>query len=305
MYPTRERPAYGAFVWQQAEQLRRLGHIVDVVNILGFRSKLNYVTGAVEIARKTRDTTYDVVHAHYGFSAFPAWFRIRCPLVLTLHGSDVLGSTFEFSCTRLISRFVDKVILASEEMRKRIPGVVIPCGVDLNVFKPYDRSEARSRVGWPQDKRLIIFPFDPERRVKRYDLAVRAVEELNRTGFDVSLIPVFNVDNAQMPWYYSAADAMLLCSDHEGSPTSVKEALACNVPVVATDVGDLRNILASVSGTRICLQNVTDIAQGLKEVLTTSEKSAFAGRAASVAYDQTKTVQRLIEVYRAALASKS
>jgi len=42
MYPTPQRPDYGAFVREQAEALRRFGHTVDVINILGFRSKLNY-----------------------------------------------------------------------------------------------------------------------------------------------------------------------------------------------------------------------------------------------------------------------
>src|SRR5215470_1187215 len=95
MYPSPEMPGYGAFVWQQAEQLRQFGHMVDVINILGFRSKLNYIRGALEVLRKTSRTTYDIVHAHYGLSAFPAWFRLKTPLIVTLHGGDVLDSKFQ------------------------------------------------------------------------------------------------------------------------------------------------------------------------------------------------------------------
>src|SRR5215471_14734198 len=118
MYPSPERPGYGAFVWQQAEQLRQVGHIVDVINIFGFRSKLNYLKGAFEVLQKTRRTAYDIVHAHYGFSAFPAWFRLRAPLVMTLHGGDVLGSSFEGFCSRVIWRFADAVIVVSEQMQR-------------------------------------------------------------------------------------------------------------------------------------------------------------------------------------------
>src|SRR5262245_45071428 len=100
MYPSAERPWYGTFVRQQTEQLRRLGHAVDVVNILGFRSKRYYLNAMLEVLRRTQRIAYDVVHAHYGFSAFPAWFRGRPPLVITLHGSDVLGRWWE----RLASR---------------------------------------------------------------------------------------------------------------------------------------------------------------------------------------------------------
>src|SRR5207249_5991426 len=139
MYPSPQRQGYGAFVWQQAEQLRRFGHTVDVVNILGFRSKLNYLKAAVAVLRKTSSTAYDIVHAHYGLSAFPAWFRLQAPLVITLHGGDVLGTGLERFLSRLIWRFADTVIVVSEEMRRRIPGIVIPCGVDLNVFRPIDR----------------------------------------------------------------------------------------------------------------------------------------------------------------------
>src|SRR2546430_805372 len=266
MYPSAERPAWGTFVWQQAQQLRQFGHTVDVVHILGFRSKLNYLKGAVEVLERTRRTAYDIVHAHYGLSVFPACFRVRPPLVLTLHGSDVLGGGLESFLIRVIWRFADSVIVVSEEMRRRVPGIVIPCGVDLNVFRPYDRDEARARLGWPKDKYLILFPFDRTRPVKRYDLAKAAVEQVVRAGVDAELVTVCSVENREMPWYYSAADAMILCSDREGSPTSVKEALACNLPVVATDVGDVQEILRGVEGTRICTQEVSEIARNLREV---------------------------------------
>src|SRR5215510_4335852 len=110
MYPSPERPGYGAFVRQQAEQLRQFGHTVDVINILGFRSKLNYLKGTLEVLRTTSRMAYDIVHAHYGLSALPAWFRLQAPLVITLHGSDVLGRSFENFCSWGISRFADAVI---------------------------------------------------------------------------------------------------------------------------------------------------------------------------------------------------
>jgi len=301
MYPIPERPGYGTFVWQQAEELRRFGHTVDVVNILGFRSKLNYLKGAVEVLRETSSTAYDIVHAHYGLSALPAWFRRRSPLVLTLHGGDLLGGRFQRFCSRIIWRFADAVIVVSEEMRRRIPGIVIPCGIDLNLFRPYDRDEARARLGWPVGKYLILFPFDPRRRVKRYDLAKAAVDRLVEEGISAELVTVFGVENREMPWYYSAADAMILCSDREGSPTSVKEALACNLPVVANDVGDVRDILSGVAGARLCTQEVREIARNLREVLDVPRSGALEGPAAMARYDQTLTVEKIISVYNKVL----
>ena len=299
MYPSPQRPGYGAFVCQQVEQLRRFGHTVDVINILGFQSKMNYLRCTLDVMRMTSAVAYDIVHAHYGYSAYPAMFRLQAPLVITLHGTDVvgIGNIFERLCTRAVSHFADAVIVVSEGMRRRIPGIVIPCGVDLDVFKPYDRDKARSRLGWPKDRNIVLFPFDPARPEKRYDLARASVERLVQEGVDAELMTVVDVPNGEMPWCYSAADALLLCSDYEGSPTSIKEALACNLPVVATEVGDVGELLSGVAGTRICPPDAGTIARNLREVLDWSRSSEFRGRAAMARYDQALTVEKIVGVY--------
>ncbi|MDA9432233.1 hypothetical protein XH88_10705 [Bradyrhizobium sp. CCBAU 51627] len=298
MYPSPQRPGSGAFVCQQVEQLRRFGHTVDVIDILGFQSKINYLRRTLDVVRMTTAVAYDIVHAHYGYSAYPAMFRLRAPLVITLHGTDVIGkSIFERLSTRAVSHFADAVIVVSEELRRRIPGIVIPCGVDLSVFKPYDRDKARARLGWPKDKHIVLFPFDPARPEKRYDLAKASVEQLVQEGVDVELMTVVNVPNGEMPWCYSAADALLLCSDYEGSPTSIKEALACNRPVVATRVGDVGELLNGIAGTRICPQDAGTIARNLRDVFDWSRSSEFRGRAAMARYDQVLTVERIVGVY--------
>jgi glycosyltransferase involved in cell wall biosynthesis len=190
------------------------------------------------------------------------------------------------------------MIVVSEEMRRHVAGVVIPCGVDRDIFKPYSRDQARARLGWPLNKFVVLFPFDPSRRVKRYDLAKAAVERLQEEGMSIELVAVSGIVNQEMPWYYSAADAMILCSDREGSPTAIKEAMACNLPVVSTDVGDVREILGGVAGTRICTQDVGEIARKLREVLDMSHRDGCARRTAIARYDQIYTVERIVELYR-------
>lgn len=289
---------------QQVEQLRRFGHTVDVIDIIGSQSKMNYLRGALDVMRMTSAVAYDIVHAHYGYSAYPAMFRSQAPLVITLHGTDVIGtSSFERLSTRAVSHFADAVIVVSEELRRRIPGIVIPCGVDLGVFKPYDRDKARARLGWPKDRHIVLFPFDPARPEKRYDLAKASVERLTQEGVDAELMTVVNVPNGEMPWCYSAADALLLCSDYEGSPTSIKEALACNRPVVATEVGDVGELLSGIAGTRICPQDAGTIARYLREVFDWSRSSEFRGRAAMARYDLALTVEKVIGVYAGVLSN--
>lgn len=304
MYPSPQRPGSGAFVYQQVEQLRRFGHTVDVINIRGHESKVNYLRGTFDVMRMTSAVAYDIVHAHYGYSAYPAMFRLRAPLVITLHGTDVLGkSKFERLCTRFVSHFADAIIVVSEEMRKRIPGIVIPCGINLSVFKPYDRDEARARLQWSKDKHIVLFPFDPARPEKRYDLARASVDRLVQQGVDTELMTVINVPNDEMPWCYSAADALLLSSDYEGSPTSIKEALACNLPVVSTEVGDVAEQLDGIAGTQICPADAGMIARNLREAFEWSRSGEFRGRAAMARYDQVLTMEKIVGVYTDVLSN--
>jgi glycosyltransferase involved in cell wall biosynthesis len=224
-------------------------------------------------------------------------------MVVTLHGSDVLQGIFQPLVSRMVSTIADATVVVSPEIARRCPGTVIPCGVDLEKFKRTDRTRARQTLGLPVSGKVVLFPFDPERRVKRYDLANGAVEMLRSRGLDVSILPVWTVPNERMPLYYSAADVMLLCSDSEGSPTSVKEALACDLPVVSTDVGDVRSMIAGIQGTELCEQNAPALAAGLQRTLQ-REAVSFDGRSAMTRFDQTTTAQALVDVYRAVVRDR-
>jgi glycosyltransferase involved in cell wall biosynthesis len=298
MYPHEEQPGNGAFVMHQVDQLRSLGHHVHVIHIRGYVSMWNYLRGALNVFLATWHTRYDVIHVHYGLTGISAVTRWRTPMVVTLHGSDVLQGRLQPLISRAISRLADATIVVSPEIAGRCPGVVIPCGVDLTKFNPIDKACARKEIGLNGSSKIVLFPFDPARRVKRYDLATRAVELLRGRGFDVSILPVWNVPNARMALYYSAADVMLLCSDSEGSPTSIKEALACNLPVVSVDVGDVRSLLSGIDGTEICDQNVKALATGLEHSLTRCAMVAFNGRSVMTRFSQTRTTEAILNVYR-------
>jgi glycosyltransferase involved in cell wall biosynthesis len=297
MYPHPEQPGNGAFVMHQVERLRALGHRVDVVHVKGYRARLNYLRGAVAVLRATWRKRYDLVHVHYGLTGICALFRWRTPMIVTLHGSDVLQGQFQRLVSRLVSALADSTIVVSPAIAARCPGTVIPCGVDLERFHPLDRANARLQLGLTAHGNYILFPFNPDRQLKRHDIAAEAVALLRREGLNVSLVPVWSVPNEQMPLYYSAMDAMVLCSDTEGSPTSVKEALACNLPVVSTDVGDVRHLLRGIDGTEICEQRAASIAAGLRRVLDRSAGVVFDGRSAMARYDQAATVDALLGVY--------
>lgn len=301
MYPTEDRPAWGIFVMQQVKQLRRLGHNVDVMNIYGYRSKLNYIKAVFEVFQKTVRNRYDIVHAHYGYSGFPALFRWRTPLVVTLHGSDALFGIFRPFISKCVSRLADAVIVVSKQIASVIPGDVIPCGVDLEIFKPRNQAEARAYLGLPEKRRIILFPFDPSRKIKRYDLARAAIDWLASNGHDIELLVVNGVKNDLMPFYYNAADAMILCSDSEGSPTTVKEALACNIPVICTNVGDMDELARKIPGIYICNKDEEALARKIDYVLCNENNVNFDGYSAMRPYEQGHLAMSIISVYERVL----
>lgn len=305
MYPRPGKEGYGAFVMHQVEQLRAQGHEVDVLDFPGYRSKLEYFKAAAAVYRRTRRGRYSIVHAHYGLTGIAALFRNSVPLVLTVHGSDALVGRLQPMITKFVSRMADATIVVSPAISGRIPGITIPCGVDLSVFEPKPKEESRRRLGLAAGRKYVLFPFDKQRAVKRFDLAAASVQLLASNGMDVELLTVSKVHFREMPWYYSAADVMILCSDSEGSPTSVKEALSCNLPVVSTEVGDVREIMQGVYGVEIVEQNANSLAAGLKRVLSPGAGFVFNGRKAMDRYSQYKTVSEIVEVYRRTIERRS
>jgi len=301
MYPHRENPNYGTFIKQQVEGLRALGHSVEVFFIEGYRLRRTYITCMWTIYQKTRTGKFDIVHAHYGLSSITALFRHRTPLVVTYHGSDVLLGFRDPFISKIGSLFADDVIIVSAKMAKRIPGHVIPSGIDMTMFRPYDKREARARLHLPLEKNLVLFPYDPKRPVKRFDLAKQAVDILVKKGINVEMVVLSNVQNEMMPWYYSAVDVTVLSSYSEGSPTAIKESICCNTPVVSTDVGDIRDIIDKIEGTFICRAEPEDFARGIEAAIKRAALVGFNGRPAMKRYDLLTTCSAIVDVYRGVL----
>jgi glycosyltransferase involved in cell wall biosynthesis len=298
MYPTSEAVNWGTFVQHQVTTLQSLGNNVDVFYINGRRSKLNYFKAIFQVFIKTLSTRYDIVHAHHGLSGIVSVLRFRTPLIITFHGTDVMIGKIQPFLSRLAAMFSDASIIVSDKLASIIPGTVIPCGVDTSIFKPINIEAAKTQVGFPLDKKIVLFPFDPARKIKRYDLAQSAVDELKKKGLPVILQPVWNIANEKMPFYYSAADVMILCSDSEGSPTSIKEALSCNTPVVSTDVGDVAQIVKGIDNVVICKQTSSDIARGIESVFSNHCQHRLDGRTAMInRYDQHSIIESIMQVY--------
>lgn len=292
------------FFDQQVETLERNGVKCTVVSVPApddrkKRSVQDYLQFYGRVLRKCINADYDVVHANYGLTAPAAIAQPISPRILTLWGTDVYGS-YSWVSDACASRF-DAVIVMSEEMAQAIDQSchVIPHGVDMERFAPRPSAQARSDVGWCPNSRHILFPYPPDRAVKNYPRAQRIVEAVNtRLEDSVELHAIHSVPHDRIPVYMNAADALLLTSNHEGSPNAVKEALACNLPVVATDVGDVQDYIADLPGAHICRSDEA-LVEGLIDVL--SSNRTFEGRNHARTVSRGRTDARLLEVYEEVL----
>ncbi len=248
MYPTPERPALGSFVRDQVEALRRRGDVE--VELFAFPPGLSaYPRAARELRRRYgRRERFDVVHAHFGLTAWPAVAARLGPVVVTLHGNDLFHPRSN-RLTRAILPFTALPAAVSREFSANLPGAgtsrriaVLPVGIDLHRFRPIDRREARERLGLDPDRPYLLFPHDPSRPLKRFDRAREAAG-------DTTLLTMGNVPPDEVPYWINASNAVLVPSQAEGFGLSVIEALACGVPAFGTPVGIHPVALDGIEGT--------------------------------------------------------
>jgi glycosyltransferase involved in cell wall biosynthesis len=261
MWPSRERPHWGAFVKSQADSLATAGCENTIYEIEGWRSSGEYLKALTQLPRIARGCGAELVHAHYGLSGAAA-VRVQLPLVVSFCGDDLLGrpsasgrisrkSRALIPVSRFAARHADGVIVKTEELRRVIADVpevhVIPNGVDLTRFAPGSRDAARAALGWRLDGRVLLFAADPDEARKNWPLATETQRLLTLRGLDVRLESVHGRPQSDMVRAMNAADVLLLPSFHEGSPNVVKEAMAVGLPVVAAPVGDCCELLRDVS----------------------------------------------------------
>ncbi len=314
LWPTQSDPGYGSFVQAQMNSLRPLGVDYDVVFVNGRNSKANYLRGILEVRRRLRDQPYDLIHAHFGLSGWVARFQSRVPLVVSLMGDDVLGRSdregritpvgrmFQVS-TRVLARRADAVIVKSRQMKQHL-GLesihVIPNGVNLAMFRPMERNDARSILGLDLARPYALFPYDRSIAVKRFDLIEQAVRIARQQVPGLEILQVSRVPRDHMPLYVNASDALLLASYTEGSPNSVKEAMAVNLPVISVDVGDVAEVIGNTDGCFIVPASADAIAARIVEVCRSGMRTRGRDRMTEF-YSEEMIARRIVDLYAALL----
>ncbi|HEV2750076.1 MAG TPA: glycosyltransferase [Gemmatimonadales bacterium] len=312
-WPTPGQPRTTYFIKRQADFLQAAGVLVDVFAFRGRRNPWKYLSAWWRLRRRLARNYYDVLHAQFGQSGLLALPK-RLPLVVTYRGSDLLGEVGRGGrytlvgrllqrVSRAVARRADAVIVVSDHMKAELPpGVpahVIPSGLDFELFRPIPRDEARRHLRLPLDRRLVLFAGSPEWPRKRYALARATMDRVDRE-LSAELVVAWGAPHSDIPYYMSACDALLFTSMQEGSPNVVKEALACDLPVVSVPVGDVATRLAGVAGCELCADERPEtIAAALERVLRRGGRSA--GRASVRELDERLLTQRVIDIYRSVM----
>ncbi len=267
---TRPRP----FFENQVTVLRDRGHTITVLEVPG-REKQTDARNISDYLRyyptvlSESITEYDLIHANYGNTLPFALCQPVRPVVVTFWGSDLMGSLG--SVFRRVAPWADEVILPSPVMLEAYDGdcTVVPFGVDTELFRPINKQKARAEVGWSQDATIALFPYAKSRAVKNYSLAKNIVETISH---DVEIKTIHDVDYTRVPYYMNASDLVLLTSKRESGPMVVKEAALCNVPVVSTDVGFVKDVLSEVTNSFVC-DSERELRTRVEQVLETGDKT--------------------------------
>lgn len=309
MWPDAENPTRGGFVAEQVEDVRAVlpDWRFDVMEIDGRKGRAQYLRAIFTLRHRLRGG-YDLVHAHYGLSGLVGAFQRRAPLVVTYHGSDVY-IPWQARLSRWAARSAAATIFVSERLRAKLGTgdgsavtAVVPCGVDLEQFTPGSQAEARRQIGLSEDAIVVLFPGDPTRDVKGYPLFRATLAALPaELGDRVVPLVLTGLPHAEVPTRLRAADAVLLTSVYEGAGTVAKEAVACGVPVVSTDVGDVATVVEGLPGCAVAERDPAALADALARAVRTPRGWEGRNRLEALGMDRPAVARRVADVYRAVL----
>ena len=323
MYPTPEYSFYGIFVKEQVESLRKECISVDVFFINGRDNRLSYFFAVPRLVKRLRLGHYDIVHSHHTYCIYPFWIAklilgLKIPLILTFHEAEALKSP------ELIPRDMDVVskLVYSKRIKKwavqrvdllisvckdlievlnfRGKSTVKPPGVDLELFKPLNKLECRRKLNLDKDKDIVFFPGDiksPKRRTQKgFDILQTAFSILRRDN--VLLITGGSICRQDMPLCMNASDVVVQASNFEASPMIIKEAMACNVPIVSTDVGDTKKTIGDTEGCFICEGDPRDVALKIEAALDYDRDTEGRARIIELGLDLQQVARTIANIYK-------
>ena len=276
-----------SLVINQGHELKQLGIKVDFFPV-GGQGIMGYYNSIKVLKRFIEENEYDILHVHYGISGLVALMtRTPIPKIISLMGSEILGTEYRQNkklsfqgkliplVVKLSLKYYDAIIVKSKNIADRVAKfnpVVIPNGVSFDKFKPLDQMEARRMLCIDKNKTVLLFPANKNRLEKNFQLFEKAVMDLKLDNCEILWFD--NIKHDKTIYYYNAADVVVLTSLHEGSPNVIKEAMACNVPIVSTDVGDVKEVIGDTEGCFVSSFNLEDLKSKLEMALKFAKRTS-------------------------------
>ena len=254
-FPTKKHPIFGIFVKEQIDSLTILGIDNNVFFINGKeKGSKEYFKCYFKLIIHLFKHKYDIIHCHHSLSALIFVLTLgpifnKCIMSFQSDPSKELKGIF----FKIFYYSFNKLILKnkSEVYMKYGKCINFPNGVNIDFFKPLNKKECLKKLNLEVNKKYVLF-FDSnfgKRNEKRFDIFKKTIYLLKSKGYnDLEEIVLTNTKRELIPYYMNVAELHLLCSDFEGSPNSVKECMACNTKVVATNVGDVNDLFLGTEG---------------------------------------------------------
>ena len=302
----------------QGESIRNLGVSIEYFPIYGKGLK-GYLSSGLKIRKFLKNNNFDLIHAHYTLSGWAALIGSRkIPIILSLMGSDTYGefigenrvklwSRFSTLLTLMIQPFVSIIISKSLNIEKFVyykrKSIIIPNGINIEVFKP-KLQNSYVDLGLAKHKQYILFLGNKEEIRKNFSLLKSAYNMIANNN--VIIINPFPIAHNEVAKYLNNVDVMVLSSFAEGSPNVIKEAMACNCPIVATDAGDVSWVIDDTEGCFITSFKPLDMANKLKDALLFAKdigRTEGRKRIIDLQLDSTSVARKLIKVYKGVISS--
>ena len=303
MYPTEKDPWTGCFVRDLVEDVRALGTDVEVLAFDGRERKRAYVEAGLMLRRALRRGGFDLLHAHYGLTGALAVGQRKVPTIVTFHGSDTGNPHVRWQAhvSWFVARFATPIFVSRDGARRLgcPSAVVIPAGVDLDLFRWRPQAEARRSLGWPERGKFVLLPgarANPNKGAALFDSVVR---EVRRRVPDVVPVSLEGFNREQVAAVMNAADVTLMTSDFEGSPVSIKESLASLTPVVAVPVGDLPDLLRGLPACAVAPRDPTALANAVVAAFGRGGEPALRRRVERLS--RRRIAERMVAVYASVL----
>jgi glycosyltransferase involved in cell wall biosynthesis len=295
----RHRP----FIADQVEAIEKIDSSIKFFfYFIKGKGIIGYLKNIRALKRKIKTENIDIIHAHFSLSGLLCCLQQKAPVVVTFHGSDInLKKNYVFSpFIQLLSK---QTIFVSEQLYKKAflknNAAIIPCGVDIDVFKPLNKNLCKNSFNLDHSKLYILFSSSFSNSIKNYHLLKEALSLINNENLVV--IELKNFTRIEVAKLMNAVDLCVLTSFSEGSPQFIKESMACNRPIVATNVGDISWLFGNELGCYFSEFNADDLKNKILLAFSYSEKfknTTGRERMISLGLDSESTAKRIIEIYK-------